>query len=323
MPAPQTSVLLDGLDQPHGLAFDGVDSVCRRKRPGRRVRLRRRRGRRPPDRGAGGLPDARSPELGGAYAHALKSVAVGPDGAVYFSIGSTGNISAEDRDGRPAARDDHAGPARRRAGPTVRHRRPQRNRPGRRARRLGVDRGQQPRQLAVPTRAVVREGDPTMSTTTRRSRSPGSRPAANWVGPTAIPTVGRPTCRSCATSRPTPTAASSTARALPPVEQSLGAHSAPLGLSFVDRRAPRAVRAGRPGRRARVVESAAAARAGGLVLPLARRHSGRPADAGRRIPGRRRLALGSAGGRRSRPDGAVYITDDYAGAIYRLAPPGR
>jgi glucose/arabinose dehydrogenase len=23
------------------------------------------------------------------------------------------------------------------------------------------------------------------------------------------------------------------------------------------------------------------------------------------------------------PDGAVYVTDDYAGAVYRLAPPGR
>src|SRR5699024_3640389 len=48
-----------------------------------------------------GLPDAESPELHGAYAHALKSVAIGPDGAVYFSIGSTGNISAEDRDATP------------------------------------------------------------------------------------------------------------------------------------------------------------------------------------------------------------------------------
>src|SRR6185503_20250545 len=35
------------------------------------------------------------------YAHALKSVAVGPDGAVYFSIGSTGNISAADRQANP------------------------------------------------------------------------------------------------------------------------------------------------------------------------------------------------------------------------------
>ena len=50
---------------------------------------------------APGLPDAKSPELRGAYAHALKSVAVGPDGAVYFSIGSTGNISAEDRGANP------------------------------------------------------------------------------------------------------------------------------------------------------------------------------------------------------------------------------
>src|SRR5690606_21425523 len=50
---------------------------------------------------AAGLPDARSPELRGAYSHALKSGAVGPDGAVYFSIGSTGNISVEDREATP------------------------------------------------------------------------------------------------------------------------------------------------------------------------------------------------------------------------------
>ena len=49
----------------------------------------------------GGLPDARSPELGGAYAHALKSVAIGKDGALYVSVGSTGNVSAEDREANP------------------------------------------------------------------------------------------------------------------------------------------------------------------------------------------------------------------------------
>ena len=48
-----------------------------------------------------GLPDARSPDLHGAYAHALKSVAVGPDGAVYFSIGSTANVSPQDRTASP------------------------------------------------------------------------------------------------------------------------------------------------------------------------------------------------------------------------------
>src|SRR6478736_1134154 len=98
--APQQSTLLDGLDQPHGKAFAGatlyvaetnqinaydyVDGAATNPRTL-----------------AADLPDARSPELTGAYAHALKSVAVGPDGAVYFSIGSTGNISAEDRDANP------------------------------------------------------------------------------------------------------------------------------------------------------------------------------------------------------------------------------
>ncbi len=41
------------------------------------------------------------PICGGAYSHALKSVAVGPDGALYFSIGSTGNITADDRTANP------------------------------------------------------------------------------------------------------------------------------------------------------------------------------------------------------------------------------
>ena len=96
----EESVLLDGLEQPHGLTFDGstlyvaesdqitaydyADGAATNQRVI-----------------AGGLPNAESPELRGAYAHALKSVAVGPDGAVYFSIGSTGNITAEDRTADP------------------------------------------------------------------------------------------------------------------------------------------------------------------------------------------------------------------------------
>ncbi len=97
---PRLSVPLDGLDQPHGLAFSGrtlyiaesdqidaydyADGTATNRRTA-----------------AAGLPDARSPDLRGAYAHALKSVAVGPDGAVYFSIGSTGNITANDRTANP------------------------------------------------------------------------------------------------------------------------------------------------------------------------------------------------------------------------------
>ncbi len=94
------SVLLSGLTQPQGLAFHGstlyvaesdqIDAYdyADEKATDRRVV-------------AGGLPDSQSPELGGAYAHALKSVAVGPDGAVYFSIGSTGNITSADRTADP------------------------------------------------------------------------------------------------------------------------------------------------------------------------------------------------------------------------------
>ena len=97
---PTQDTLLDGLDQPHGLAFVGStlyvaesDQIDVYDYVGGRAVNRRTV--------VGDLPDAKSPDLGGAYAHALKSVVVGRDGAVYFSIGSTGNISAEDRTADP------------------------------------------------------------------------------------------------------------------------------------------------------------------------------------------------------------------------------
>jgi glucose/arabinose dehydrogenase len=98
--APRQSTLVQGLNQPHGLAFQGdtlyvaesdqVDSFSYSAGAvtGRRVVI-------------GGLPDAKSPELGGAYAHALKSVAIGRDGTIYVSVGSTGNVSAQDREASP------------------------------------------------------------------------------------------------------------------------------------------------------------------------------------------------------------------------------
>lgn len=97
---PSQTTVVGGLNRPHGLAFDGstlmvaesnqVDAFAYAggKVSGKRVVV-------------DGLPDARSPELGGKYAHALKSVAVGKDHAVYVSVGSTGNISAEDRGADP------------------------------------------------------------------------------------------------------------------------------------------------------------------------------------------------------------------------------
>jgi glucose/arabinose dehydrogenase len=49
----------------------------------------------------GGLPDASTPELHGAYAHALKSIVISRDGSLFFSIGSSGNVSAGDRSAHP------------------------------------------------------------------------------------------------------------------------------------------------------------------------------------------------------------------------------
>lgn len=98
--APTQQTLVGDLNQPHGLTFSGdtlylaeSDRVSSYDYRGGAVSHRRTV--------VDGLPDAKSPDLRGAYAHALKSVAVGPDGAVFVSVGSTGNVSAEDRDANP------------------------------------------------------------------------------------------------------------------------------------------------------------------------------------------------------------------------------
>ncbi|SDU92308.1 Glucose/arabinose dehydrogenase, beta-propeller fold [Microlunatus sagamiharensis] len=95
-----TTTLLSGQNQPHGLAFhDGRLYVAQSDRVDSYAYADGRVS--DPRPVVTGLPDAKSDDLRGAYAHALKSVAVGEDGAVYVSVGSTGNISAEDRDADP------------------------------------------------------------------------------------------------------------------------------------------------------------------------------------------------------------------------------
>jgi glucose/arabinose dehydrogenase len=47
------------------------------------------------------LPDASLPELKGAYAHALKNIAISPDGHLYVGIGSSCNACAEDTTSTP------------------------------------------------------------------------------------------------------------------------------------------------------------------------------------------------------------------------------
>ncbi len=97
---PTSRTLLRGLRQPHGLAFHGstlyvaeshrIDAYHYSK--GRATKRRTV---------LSGLPDSKSPDLHGAYAHALKSVAVGRDGAVYVSVGSSANVSPADRSAKP------------------------------------------------------------------------------------------------------------------------------------------------------------------------------------------------------------------------------
>jgi glucose/arabinose dehydrogenase len=49
----------------------------------------------------GNLPDSSTPELGGAYGHALKNFAIGPDGKLYVAIASASNASPSDATSDP------------------------------------------------------------------------------------------------------------------------------------------------------------------------------------------------------------------------------
>ncbi len=319
-PGPQRSVLLDGLDQPHGLAFDDgtlyvaesdeIDAFDYRGpvADGRRVV-------------AGGLPDARSPELGGAYAHALKSVAVDRDGAVYFSIGSTGNITAEDRTAQPPrATIMRMPPGGGTASPFA----------------TGVRNG---------TGLAVAPDGSVWTAVNNRDQIADPRPGPSYADvndyvndnpPESLArlTPGRelgwPYCNPGADQsafiRDVQTNADGSkldCAALPPVEQTLGAHSAPLGLSFTEGALPPPYTSGALAgvhgswnrTPARAPEVSFFAWDNGTLGPQQTLVGGFQNQDGSRW-GRPVAAVVG-------PDGAVYITDDYAGAVYRLAPPGR
>jgi glucose/arabinose dehydrogenase len=315
--SPTREVPLDGLDQPHGLTFAGNSLYVAESdqidvydyADGRAINRRTV---------AGGLPDAKSPDLRGAYSHALKSVAIGPDGAVYFSIGSTGNISAEDRDADPP-----------------------------RATIMRVPRGGGP---AEPFATGVRNGtglaiapDGSLWTAVN-NRDNVADPRTGEVDPEYVDehppesvarlTPGRelgwPYCNPDGGPANLPLIRDVQTNAdgdrmdcasLPPIEQSLGAHAAPLGMSFTDGVLP------------------APYASGALVgvhgswnrePPRAPEVSFFPWRDGvlgdqQTLVGGFQSGDGSRWGRPvaavTGPDGAVYITDDYADAVYRLAPP--
>jgi glucose/arabinose dehydrogenase len=338
--APEQRTLVEGLDQPHGLAFDGTTlyvaesnridaySYTSGQVSGRRVVADR-------------LPDAKSPELRGHYAHALKSVAVGRDGWLYFSVGSTGNVSEEDRDASPQRA-------------TILRVRPSGGTPEVYAR--GVRNGT---GLAVDATGAVwtavnnrdniaypydkdydgdgsRDRDRVLQAYVNdhpmellARLTPGRDLGWPYCNPDPDADAGSPTAKLRYTDRPYVRDVQTNAdgskldcAALPPVEQGLGAHSAPLGLSFVDERSwPEAYRQGalvgvhgswnrQP---PRAPEVSFFPWRGGTLGAQQTFLGGFQASDGDRW-GRPVMALAG-------PDGAVYVTDDAAGAVYRMTPP--
>ncbi len=312
------ATLLGDLDQPHGMAFagstlyvaesdqiDAYDYVDGRAVNGRTV--------------AAGLPDARSPDLQGAYAHALKSVAVGPDGAVYFSIGSTANISPQDRTANPPrATIMRIAPG---GGPAQPFATGVRNGTGLAVAPDGSvwtavnNRDNAPDAAGKVDVGYVNDHPPE----SLARLTPGRELGWPYCNPDGGP-ADMPFIRDMTTNKD---GSELDCSALAKVEQSMGAHSAPLGLSFTTGALPQPYADGalvgihgswnrKPPRAPEV--SFFAWRDGALgdqQTLVGGFQSGDGSRWGRPVA----AVVG--------PDGAVYVTDDDAGAVYRLAPPGR
>ena len=112
---------------------------------------------------------------------------------------------------------------------------------------------------------------------------------------------------------------------LPPVEVGLPAHSAPLGMSFLERSTIPAPWSGGAVVAAHGSWNRQPPRAPAVLWLAwdAARHTLRPAVS---LVGGFQNAAGDRWGRPvdavAGPDGALYVSDDTAGAVYRLAPPG-
>lgn len=313
------SVLVDGLEQPHGVTFAGrtlyvaeSDQIDAYDYINGTATNRRTL--------AAGLPDAKSPDLHGAYAHALKSVAAGTDGAVYFSIGSTGNVSANDRAANPPrATIMRIPPGGGSASPFA----------------TGVRNGT---GLAIAPDGSVwtavnnrdNVADPQTGLVDPEyvndhppeavaKLTPGRELGWPYCNPEGGP-ANLPFIRDVQTNSD---GSRLNCASLPSVEQSLGAHAAPLGMSFTHGLLPEPY-------------------ASGALIGVHGSWNRQPPQAPEvsffpwrnGVLGNQQTLVGGFqaqdGSRWGRPvaaiagpDGAVYITDDYADAVYRLAPPGR
>jgi glucose/arabinose dehydrogenase len=337
-----SSVLLDGLDQPHGLAFDGDTLYVAESDQVDAYRYARGTATEPRTV-AGGLPDAKSAELGGAYAHALKSVAIGPDGSLYVSIGSTGNVTPVDRSATPERA-------------TI-----MRLAPGSTKLAVFAQGVRNGTGLAVdPNGAVwtaVNNRDNTAYPYAKDWDGDGKsdqgkvmqsyvndhpvEPLAKltqgrdlgwpYCNPDPDLTPGNPKSALSYTNRPfvrdiqfNADGSKLDCASLPPVEQAMGAHSAPLGLSFAT--TPGLAGGYGPGALVGVHGSwnAQPPRAPEVsFFPWANGNLGKQQT----LVGGFQATDGSRWGRPVAavigPDHAIYISDDQAGAVYRLVAPGQ
>ncbi|MEJ3651381.1 gluconolaconase [Actinomycetes bacterium KLBMP 9759] len=335
----RVDVVLDNLNQPLGIAFDGrtvyvaeSDTITSYDyEQGKLVN---------PRPVAKNLPDAKSADLGGTYAHALKNVVVGPDRSLYYSVGSTGNISVEDRDATPQRAVIMRIPPTPGAAPEVFAR--------------GVRNGT---GLAIaPDGAVwtaVNHRDNILYPHDRSYEGNGgssrgqlidaylaNHPAEQLAKLTAGRDLGWPFCNSDPDVNPgapdtafdyttpafvndvelNPDGTKLDCSSLTPVEQSFPAHSAPLGITFVTVPGPYGQGAlvglhgswnANPPRAPEV-----------SFFPYKNGQLGKQQT----LVGGFQNADGSRWGRPVAatvgPDDAVYVTDDTAAAVYRLTPPG-
>ncbi|WP_208297645.1 PQQ-dependent sugar dehydrogenase [Actinophytocola oryzae] len=332
------AVLLSGLRQPHGITFVGstlyvaqthrvdayayADGAATDPRPV-----------------VTGLPDNQTPGLGG-YGHVLKSVAVGADGSVYVSVGSVGNVSPDDLTATPPRASILRVP------------------PGGGAPEPFATNVRNGTGLAIAPDGAVWTAVNNRDNIAYPFDKPYGNATESSLGqvipayvrdhpvePLAKLTPGRnlgwPYCNPDADVDPgvqgSPQDFSDVpfvrdvqtnadgrlldCATLPPLEQSLPGHSAPLGLSFVDGALPGDYA---QGALVGVHGSWNASPPRAPEVSFFPWHDGELGDQ-QTLVGGFQAANGSRWGRPvaavTGPDHAVYITDDSAGAVYRLAPP--